>query len=381
MTSTPTTRNRLAKQAAGDSTNAWGDVLNAQVFDLMDTALDGVFQVSVASNVTLTTANYVDDQARRRVIEILSTSTTSATLTLPALEKWYLVWNASSYDQVIATSGGGASVTVRAGEMVPIACDATNVARLTLLSMENKRLQNLATGTSANDAVNFSQMNAAINAASYSVGAFGVAITAGNAGQLLSNNGSIPVWTSALPSLAGVGGMTSAYPGLNRNGANLEAKLADGSAYTGFAAASLAWGATGRSLTDNALAADIWAATSATKANTPVALANSGAFAALTDASSVTWNAATQGYNASLALTANGHTINSPSMSPSPPDGWPAMLALTANNFTPTWSTGFDWGQAGAPAPTAGTGKIDLLSFIYLAATGKWRFLGISRGA
>lgn len=209
MASSPTTRNRLLKQGTGDNTNTWGDQQSSGDFDMIDLALDGVLSLTVSGNVSLSTANFVDDQARRRAIKIAAASSAAATITIPAVEKWYLVWNVSAFDQIIASSGGGTSVTVKAGEVVPVICDATNVARLTLvidtsaltltgaLNMSGNKVTNIANGSSAQDAVGYAQMNSAISSAAFSMGSFGVPIVPGNAGQFLTNNGSTASWASS----------------------------------------------------------------------------------------------------------------------------------------------------------------------------------------
>jgi hypothetical protein len=200
MTSSPTTRNRLLKQGLGDNTNTWGDQQSTGDFDMIDVALDGLLQLTVSGNVTLSTANYTADQARNRAIKILAASSASATITVPAIEKWHLVWNASGYDQIIASGGGGSTVTIKAGEMVSVLCDAVNVKRLTISQMSNAldlgsfKITSLANGAAATDAVNFGQMSAAIAAAAFSMGAFGVPISAGDSGKFLTNNGTTPSW-------------------------------------------------------------------------------------------------------------------------------------------------------------------------------------------
>ena len=149
MPSSYTTRNRLNKQATGEGTNIWGTVLNSGVFDLLDFAADGITTISAAGATTLTTANGTTDQARARILNI--TATTAATVTIPALEKLYIVRNAASNADHIVTNGSS-SVTVYAGEIVPLITDGTTIWRFTLRNMGAARLQNLATPTAAGDA-------------------------------------------------------------------------------------------------------------------------------------------------------------------------------------------------------------------------------------
>lgn len=234
MASTPTTRNRLLKQGAGDNVNTWGDQQSSGDFDMIDVALDGVLQLAISGDVTLSTANYMDDQARRRGLKFTSGSSASATVTLPALEKWYLIWNASTFDQIIASSGGGSTATVKAGEVAVVICDATNVARANLLTSTGAatfsagatfagRLSGVTDPASAQDAATKNYVDTAITAAVWSVGSFGVPITAGNAGQLLTNNGSTPSWSSTLATqllISTAAGGTTRGLGLQTSGLN-----------------------------------------------------------------------------------------------------------------------------------------------------------------
>lgn len=192
MTSSPTTRNRLLKQGTGDNTNTWGDLQSSGDFDQIDAALDGVAQLTITGPVTLTTVNYAADQARNRGLKILAASTMGATITLPAVEKWYLVWNASAFSQVIASQGGGASVTLYPGEIVPVLTDAINVARLVLANASGQRLQNLADPTGAQDAAT----KAYADALAFTANAGILPGQTGNAGKVLGTNGTVAAWVA-----------------------------------------------------------------------------------------------------------------------------------------------------------------------------------------
>jgi microcystin-dependent protein len=124
MPSTPTPRNRLALQGTGDNVGSWGTVLNAQVFGLLDEALDGVTTLTVTDNVSLSSQNYATDQARRRVIKLIGTPSASFTITLPSVEKFYLVHNTTSRAHTV--KAGGTGVAVPASSMAVVYCDGTN---------------------------------------------------------------------------------------------------------------------------------------------------------------------------------------------------------------------------------------------------------------
>ena len=123
MTSTATTRNRLEKQGTGDNSNTWGTYLNGSI-DLIDAALDGRTAFSLSGSKTLTSANYSADESRERFLDI--TGGTGGTVTIPAVEKWYIVRNAASGDAVF-TTGSGVTQTVKPGSVTLLVSDGTNI--------------------------------------------------------------------------------------------------------------------------------------------------------------------------------------------------------------------------------------------------------------
>jgi microcystin-dependent protein len=124
MASTATTRNRFNKQGTGDNSGTWGGVLNSQVFDILDEALDGLTALTITGNVTLTSQNYVTDQARRRILKLGGAPGASYIITIPSVEKFYYVINQTDAAQTIKASGFGYSVP--SGTARAIACDGTD---------------------------------------------------------------------------------------------------------------------------------------------------------------------------------------------------------------------------------------------------------------
>lgn len=111
MPSTYTTRNRAEKQGAGENSNTWGTRANQNTFDMFDEALDGVEAFTLSAPKTLTTADGLTDEARNRVLNI--TSGSGGTVTIPNVEKAYLVRNACS-GAVTFTTGSGVTADVPA---------------------------------------------------------------------------------------------------------------------------------------------------------------------------------------------------------------------------------------------------------------------------
>lgn len=125
MVSTATSRLRLNKQGTGDSPNTWGVVLNGQVFDLVDEAVGGVETIALTGNKTLTSTNYVSDEARNMALRFTGSLTSGATITIPAVEKLYFIINDSG--ATLTFSAGAGTVGVETGRRKWIACDGTDV--------------------------------------------------------------------------------------------------------------------------------------------------------------------------------------------------------------------------------------------------------------
>lgn len=147
MPSTPTTRNRLEKQAAGENSNTWGAPKLNTVIDLLDASLDGLTTKALTGNYSLTSTNYADDESRKRVLRFTGTGT--FTVTIPGVEKWYIVDNQCTGDLTI-TTGSGTTGVVQPGVMTVVTCDGTNVKALPPQSMVSSTALNVGTST-AND--------------------------------------------------------------------------------------------------------------------------------------------------------------------------------------------------------------------------------------
>lgn len=200
MVSSYTSRSRLLKQATGDNTNTWGDQQSTGDFDSVDFALDGWVAVDPTGGVTLTTANGSNsatlNQAGGRQLK-LTTATATATTTLAAVEHWYLVWNATTASQTIACAGGGTTVSILAGEIVFVMCDATNVKRLTPLTtpgldLQGARITSLGTPTANTDAAT---KQYADNLA-FTANAGVLPGQTGNVGKFLTTDGTTASWSS-----------------------------------------------------------------------------------------------------------------------------------------------------------------------------------------
>jgi len=105
------------KQTDGENEGSWGDALNENLIDLLDDAIGGYVEVSVASgNVTLAFADgTADNNGRHAVIKFTGSPGTTRTVTFPDKQINYFIVNGSD-SSVICTSGtGAATVTIPTG--------------------------------------------------------------------------------------------------------------------------------------------------------------------------------------------------------------------------------------------------------------------------
>ena len=106
---------RFEQQFTGENINLWGEKLNA-VLGHADYAVAGWLTKPLTGNVTLTSANAADDEARAATIKFTGGAGPFA-VTIPAVSKTYLVWNACA-GPVTLTTGAGASLAVDPGDIV-----------------------------------------------------------------------------------------------------------------------------------------------------------------------------------------------------------------------------------------------------------------------
>jgi microcystin-dependent protein len=127
MPSTPSTRLRFEKQATGENLNTWGTRLNASGIDLFEAAIAGVVTKSLTGNVTLTVVNFAADEARAACLVFTDGGLGAMpTVTIPAVQKLYLVHNKGTTYDITITAGNAAAI-VGAGLLQYVYCDGTDV--------------------------------------------------------------------------------------------------------------------------------------------------------------------------------------------------------------------------------------------------------------
>ena len=205
MPSTYSSRLRLNYQAPGDSLNTWGTVLNGGVFQLLEDAVSKRTAFTLSGPKMLTTANGADDEARSAILDV--TGGTGGTITVPAVEKLYTVRNAASGD-VVVTTGGGATATIKPGEVVGVVCDAANVRRVQATDMGGVKLTGLGAPVAGTDAATKAYADAlACNEVSLP------GQGAGTVGQYVRSDGAAASWQGVR--IADVEGLNAALAAQN----------------------------------------------------------------------------------------------------------------------------------------------------------------------
>lgn len=189
MSTGPTSSLRVEKQAAGSNLNTWGETKLNDAFDRFDTAIAGWFTKALTGNYTLTSANYVADEARTAMLKF--TGTGAYQVTIPSVSKQYTVWNATTGNLTI-TTGGGVTAIVKSGEIVVVVCDASNVYKEKLTDFGGSVLTSIGTPTNSTDAVTKAYADALVFASM--TGTFPG--QGGQSGKYLSTDGTNPLWAA-----------------------------------------------------------------------------------------------------------------------------------------------------------------------------------------
>ena len=179
----------LALPTTGDLSGTWGTTVNDAITDLLDDAVAGTVTLSADADVTLTTTNGANNQARSAVILwTASNGATTRNVTAPAQSKAYIVINAGTGSVVIRGSGPTTGVTVTSGYKALVAWNGSDFVKIA------STLVNLASEVTGILPANNGGTGVANNAASTLTisGAFATTLTVtGATGVTLPTSGSL----------------------------------------------------------------------------------------------------------------------------------------------------------------------------------------------
>lgn len=121
----------LALPTTGDLSGTWGTTVNDAITTLLDSAVAGTVTLSVDTDVTLSTTNGADNQARNAIIRwTASNGATTRNITAPAQSKAYFVINDGTGSIVIRGAGPTTGVTVPAAGRALVAWNGTDFIKV-----------------------------------------------------------------------------------------------------------------------------------------------------------------------------------------------------------------------------------------------------------
>jgi hypothetical protein len=165
----------LNLQATGENSGTWGSITNVNLQEI-DNAISGVFNLTITGSTTLaftsnaSSTTFTDESGRNKTI-ILSgaLSATTVTLSVPNIEKDYVIIN-NSGGTVTVSSGGSTTVSIATGSKNYVIVDPSTTSVISAVPA--------ASPGGSNTFVQFNNN-----------GAFG-GITNTTAGFILTSNGS-----------------------------------------------------------------------------------------------------------------------------------------------------------------------------------------------
>lgn len=128
MPSSASTVLRLEKPATGEKTGLWSTIYNLN-YDILEASIAGTTSISTTGGTTtLTNVDYINDQAKKRMLYVSGTLVSNAIIVVPNASKTYVIVNATAgaYTLTIKTSVGSA-IAITQGAACEVWCDGSNV--------------------------------------------------------------------------------------------------------------------------------------------------------------------------------------------------------------------------------------------------------------
>jgi len=151
----------LNLQATGENSGTWGDLTNVNLQNI-DNAIAGVVTITLTGNTTLafttnsSSTTFTDEAGRNKTIILSgSLSATTVTVTVPNIEKDYVIINNSGGTATIS-SGGSTTVSIATGFKNYVIVDASTtsviaaVDKLTNITAVNSTVTNAVFSSTVN---------------------------------------------------------------------------------------------------------------------------------------------------------------------------------------------------------------------------------------
>ena len=167
MADTATTALRFRDQESGGNDGTWGTLTDVN-FALVEEAISGVLtkDISGSGTTTLSTTNFVSDEARHMTLKLTGTLTGISYVVLPNVEKLYFIHNSTGGEfTVYVKTSSGDSVEIPVGKDI-IYVDGSNVITTLLGASLANIVSAVNTGTLATLAANIAAINAGIKTSS-----------------------------------------------------------------------------------------------------------------------------------------------------------------------------------------------------------------------
>jgi hypothetical protein len=163
MASTFSPNLRLELIGTGDQQGTWGATTNTNLGTLLEEAIGGYISVTVsdAGDTTLTANNGSTDQSRNMVINLIGTISAARTVLCPAVEKLYVVRNATTGGFAVTFKvSGQTGISIPNGSTVFVYVDGTDVRTITGTMASQASSNVTITGGSISGLTSISSTNA-----------------------------------------------------------------------------------------------------------------------------------------------------------------------------------------------------------------------------